>query len=305
MILRTATYLAKTASLHGKTYIITGANSGLGYALALILLEKKAHVIMANRNPKKSHKAKQKMLEKFPDAHISEYHFDQSDEASIQAFVDALVKDQVKFDGFIFNAGIYIPGRGLKTSNKMGLTFGVNYYGNYLLVKALHAANLINKETRLVFITSLAAYKKLNEKQLNKIIAGENVTRHRQYKGSKAALNIFTLALMEQSDLLPFKIDAKIAIYHPGVSKTNITRFKFKLLNAMAHAFMRIVFHTPRKAVLGAVFALTTEQNLNGLIIVPQGILETRGVPKTKKMEPKLLEALPLLLQSVDCFLKD
>lgn len=305
MILRTAKYLKKIPSLKGKTYIITGANSGLGYALTEILLEKEAHIITANRNPKRSANAKAKLLEKFPHAKISEYFFDQSDEESIINFVSELAKDKIVFDGFVFNAGIYLPARGLKTSNNMGRTFGINYYGNYLLLKALLAANLIQSDTRLIFTTSAAAYKKLNETQLKRIISGTKVSRHRQYKGSKAALNILIYGLMTQSVDSPLKADAKLALYHPGVSNTNITRFKFKPFNFIVHLFMRIVFHTPRKAVLGAVYALTSDEDFNGLAIVPSGPLETSGVPKTKKIDAKLSKHLPLLINSVNDFLQD
>lgn len=41
-------------SLAGKTYVITGANSGTGYQATRILLSKGAKVVMMNRNPDKS-----------------------------------------------------------------------------------------------------------------------------------------------------------------------------------------------------------------------------------------------------------
>ncbi len=44
----------RLTSLKGKTYLITGANSGTGFEASKILLSKGAKVVMLNRNPKKS-----------------------------------------------------------------------------------------------------------------------------------------------------------------------------------------------------------------------------------------------------------
>lgn len=303
--MRTAKYEKKSPSLKGKTFIITGANSGLGFALASLLLEKEAHVIMANRHKERSMRAHAKLLEMWPNARLSEYYYDQSNSESILNFVKALKDDEVYFDGIVFNAGIYIPPRGLKTSNNMGWTFGVNYYGNYLLTKALNDAGLINKKTRLVYTTSPAAYKVIDGPLLDRLLSGEDITRHRQYKGSKAALDIFVLGLMLKSNIIPFIVPGKVYLYHPGVSDTNITRFKFKPFNWLVHTFMRIVFHSPKKAVLGALLALTTNDDLSGKAIVPSGPFETRGVPKTKKIDERILAHLPLLITKTNKFSQD
>ena len=49
--------------LNGKTIIVTGANSGIGYYSTLCFLYKGAHVIMACRNLDKANKAKENLLE--------------------------------------------------------------------------------------------------------------------------------------------------------------------------------------------------------------------------------------------------
>lgn len=297
--MRTATYLKKIPSLRGKTYVITGANSGLGFALSAILLEKEAHVIMANRSPMKSKEAIEKLKTKYKDAKISEYHYDQSKKESIASFVGALEKDNVHLDGVIFNAGIYIPSKGAKTNNDLALTFAVNFFGNYLLTKYLAESSLLNEDTRLIYTTSPAAYKKFSARLLEKTIAGDKMTRHHQYKASKVCLNIFSAGLMKKSEVVPFTIKGKVYLYHPGVSNSNITRFKFKPLNAAAHIFMRVVFHTPRKAVLGAVRALALQNEPRFEMLVPRGPFETSGIPKAKKIDESLLTHLPLLINRV------
>ena len=48
-------------SLEGKTFIVTGANSGLGFEITRILTQNDAQVIMACRNPEKAQEAQRKL----------------------------------------------------------------------------------------------------------------------------------------------------------------------------------------------------------------------------------------------------
>lgn len=282
--------------LTNKTYIITGANSGLGYALSELLVMKNATVIMANRSQSRTEDAITKLRTKYPHAVIKAYYFDQSSPSSIKALGALLVENHVTFDGIVFNAGLYLPPRGAKTEKGISLTFGVNYYGNYLLVKTLAQNGLLNHKTRLVFTSSLAAKKKFSEKTLNDLISGENITRHQAYRGAKTAINILALGLMVEQTKFPFTVTAKTYVYHPGITSSNITRFKFKPFNTFVHFFMRVVFHRPQKAVLGALVALTTPNDLAGKMIVPAIYKEWRGLPIYKKMDKQLLDQLTLLI---------
>ena len=82
----TVKFLEKLSSLEDKVYIVTGANSGLGYETSLNLAYKKAKVIMACRNINKAERAKEKILEKVPGAEIDIVKYDQSSFESIDKF---------------------------------------------------------------------------------------------------------------------------------------------------------------------------------------------------------------------------
>jgi len=84
-------------SLEGKLYIVTGANSGIGFHTTLSLVYKGASVIMACRNLTKAQKAKEKILEEFPNANLFIEEYDQAsfDSISVLSLVegrDHLVK---------------------------------------------------------------------------------------------------------------------------------------------------------------------------------------------------------------------
>ena len=78
-------YLNKFPSLEGKTYIVTGANSGLGYDTSLLLAYKGANVIMACRNIMKANEAKEKILISVPEAKL---HIEKYDQASFSSIIE-------------------------------------------------------------------------------------------------------------------------------------------------------------------------------------------------------------------------
>lgn len=294
--MRIETYLERIPELLGQTYVITGANSGLGFALSCLLVSKGARVIMANRSQKRSADAIKKILTKYPAANVTVFPFDQSKKESIEAFVNNLISHNIEPDGIVFNAGVYYPAKDARTEKGVALTFGVNYLGNFILTQKLTEQGLITAKTRLIYITSPAALKKLTPKLIREVISGEKMNRLKQYRVTKAAINIFTLGLMRKDKRIPFEVKGNAYLYHPGISASNITRFNWKFFNNLSHNFMRVFFHSPEKAVLGALLALTTDQDLNGKILVPRGLLQTSGFPKIKKIDERILSHLELLI---------
>jgi NAD(P)-dependent dehydrogenase (short-subunit alcohol dehydrogenase family) len=73
----------------GKTVIITGANSGLGYESTLALVEKGADVVMACRNTQKGQVAMAPILDANPGASLKVMPLDLSDLDSVRAFTEA------------------------------------------------------------------------------------------------------------------------------------------------------------------------------------------------------------------------
>jgi len=94
-------------SLAGKTYVITGANAGIGYQASRIFLSKGAKVVMLNRSADKSTAAVQALKEEFgPDADVRFVRMDLSDVASVRAAADEVLKSASRIDALICNAAI-------------------------------------------------------------------------------------------------------------------------------------------------------------------------------------------------------
>ncbi len=282
-------YLETVPNLHNHNIVVTGTTSGLGFALSELLLQKGAHVIMANRQSERVTHALKTLRSKYENAKISSLYFDQCDKVAIARFVEQLKALNLKIDAIIFNAGVYMPHEGLQTSTGLCLTFGVNYFGNYYLTTELFKKGVVNKATRLIYTTSIAAAKSINEKRLHNLFNNAKMPRHRQYKYSKTALNIYVQHLMAQNT-------HKIYLYHPGVSSTNIVRFKSRSFTFVAKLFMKLMFPNATKAALGALYALTTQEDMTNKIIAPRGLFSISGLPKPQQLKIKSSSAKAELL---------
>ena len=92
----------ETDRFDGKTVLITGANSGLGFAVAVQAAQRGAKVIMACR--RQIPEAGEKVKKASGSDNVEMRHLDLSKIFSIHNFVDNLVRDNITLDVVIFNA---------------------------------------------------------------------------------------------------------------------------------------------------------------------------------------------------------
>ncbi|KAJ7058028.1 hypothetical protein C8F01DRAFT_1149228 [Mycena amicta] len=96
--------------LTGRTYIVTGSNSGLGLASVIHLARMKpARIILAVRDPRKGEKAREKVVAETGYTCIEVWELDMASFASVNAFVDKANNELERLDGAILNAGINVP----------------------------------------------------------------------------------------------------------------------------------------------------------------------------------------------------
>jgi NAD(P)-dependent dehydrogenase (short-subunit alcohol dehydrogenase family) len=98
---------APNTSLSGKTAIITGGNTGLGYETALQLLDLKlSHLIIAVRSLEKGETAATKLRKLHPEPKIEVWFLDMSMYDSIQSFASRVSSQLSRIDIVILNAGV-------------------------------------------------------------------------------------------------------------------------------------------------------------------------------------------------------
>ena len=114
-----------------KTCLITGANSGLGYALSVDLAKRGGKVIMANRRHLDT---SQKRARSDSDSeNIYSKYLDLSKIDTIHDFVDQLKNEGESLDIVILNAGVALP-KARKTNSGLEEMFLVNYLANFILL---------------------------------------------------------------------------------------------------------------------------------------------------------------------------
>ncbi len=121
-------------SLEGRTCLVTGANSGLGKAIAIRLAKRGAHVIMACRSgiPEAGNDVRAQSGN--PDVEMM--HVDLSDFDSTLGFCDELRDQGVTLDVAVFNAGV-VPVTSRKNKHGLELMFAVNFLAKHVLLRRL------------------------------------------------------------------------------------------------------------------------------------------------------------------------
>jgi WW domain-containing oxidoreductase len=151
----TADDVLENKGLTGKTMIVTGANTGIGFEAARSLAAKGANVIMACRNTEKGEIAASEIRQRHKDVQISIGALDLASFDSIKAFVSNLGVDQI--DALICNAGV-IHNDYRDTTEGFEVTVGVCHIGHFLftslLMPQLRAAVNNNGEARVVMVAS-------------------------------------------------------------------------------------------------------------------------------------------------------
>jgi NAD(P)-dependent dehydrogenase (short-subunit alcohol dehydrogenase family) len=147
--------LTNLDSQKGKTVIITGANSGIGFYTALGLAKLGATVIVAGRNKERIDDAIQAIEKETITGTVSPGIIDLSSLNSVRKFANEFNMTYAKLDILINNAGVMMPPES-KTKEGFELQFGVNFLGHFLLTDLLYNKLKSTQNSRVVTISSIA-----------------------------------------------------------------------------------------------------------------------------------------------------
>ena len=139
----------------GKTVIITGASSGLGYYCAEAIARSKQdwHIIIASRNLSKVEEAVRTLTAETEYPHIEGMTLDLASLRSVRQFVqDFMAGERPPLQAIVCNAGIQIVSDTRYTEDGFEMTFGVNHLGHFLLVNLLLPQ--LRNHSRVVFVSS-------------------------------------------------------------------------------------------------------------------------------------------------------
>lgn len=254
--------------LHGRTMLITGANSGLGLESAKKLAAQGARVIMACRNETKGQQAMNEIRTEYPEAKLDLMQLDLSDLQSVRDFADQVHERYDKLDVLLNNAGIMAPPF-QRTRDGFEMQMGTNHLGHFALTGLL--LDLLEKAEapRIVTVTSLAQY--IGRIHFANFNAEKGYQRWTFYGHSKLANLIFARELDRRLRERGSRVQS-LAV-HPGYSATN-------LQNETIFTHINKVFAQPRyMGAYPSVYAATSDQVEPGSFYGPNGVLGAAGYP--------------------------
>ncbi len=205
--------------LAGKTFIITGASSGIGKITAKELARQGAQVFLACRSQSKTDPVVAEIKAETGNDKVEFIALDLSDLASVRACAEALLERAPKIHGLINNAGV-VAKRGSSTKDGYEMTFGTNHLGHYLLTRLLMDRIKQTGGARIVNVSSASHYraKDIDWGAVQK--PTRTVVGLKEYEVSKLANVLFTKELarrLEGSDVTAYAV-------HPGVVATDAWR---------------------------------------------------------------------------------
>lgn len=123
----------------GKVYIVTGANTGVGYEVSSILYSHNAKVYVAARTESKAQDAIKSIKTLHPESTGSLHylHLNLSDLGTIKASADEFMSKETKLHWLDNNAGVMIPPKAMTGGQGLNLTYQTNILGPFLFTKLL------------------------------------------------------------------------------------------------------------------------------------------------------------------------
>lgn len=143
------------ADLRGKVCLITGANSGIGYATALALAQREARVTLLCRNHARGVDAVDAIRAASGNANVSLEVVDVASLSSVRAFVERCREPRI--DVLIHNAGV-LPGERTLTGEGIESTLATNVVGPFLLTRLLEPRLDASGGARVIFVASGGLY---------------------------------------------------------------------------------------------------------------------------------------------------
>ena len=242
--------------LTGKTAVVTGCNSGLGYETMRVLAMRGAHVIGTGRNLEKASKACSSVSGKTTPVALELSNFD-----SIIECADTIAELNLPIDILVCNAGINTFSD-LELVNGVERTFVVNHLGHFVLVNQLMPFIKKSEESRVVHVSSRSAYMQAPKTGIDfDNLKGEGAFDYWEaYGRSKLANALFSLEL--SSRLKGSSVTSNAL--HPGLVQTNIARNAPVVLRTAFDWFGGLISKTPEEGAATQVY-VATNPNINGV----------------------------------------
>lgn len=270
---------AEMPDLAGWTAVVTGANSGLGYATALGLARSGARVTLACRSEGTGQEALLRLRGQAPAADADLGILDLADLASIRNFAENYLSHTTTLDLLINNAGVMALPYG-RTVDGFETQFGTNHLGHFALTGRLLPALLARPRGRVVTVSSTAH--RMGRIDFDDLQSERRYQKWAAYGQSKLANLLFTHELQHRAVAAGTSLLGLAA--HPGYAATNL-QFRGPDLDGSrvgklgAAIGNRIIGQSAAAGALSTLRAATEADVTGGEYFGPDGLFGVRGHP--------------------------
>ncbi|WP_026929662.1 oxidoreductase [Glycomyces tenuis] len=255
----------------GRTFIVTGATSGLGLETTRALARKGAHVVMAVRDEARGRAAAAAITEERPGADLEVRRLDLADLETVESFAADFTG---RVDVLVNNAGIMAPPHSLSPQGHES-QFATNHLGHFALTGLLLERVERGREPRVVTVSSLAhGHGRIHFDDL----AGERRYSPTAYYGqSKFANMLFALELDRRLRAAGSPVRSLVA--HPGLAATNLIQSFSAPVRFISRLVVPLITQSAADGALPQLYAATDPRAESGQYIGPDGRREHKGAP--------------------------
>ena len=266
--------------LRGRTFLVTGGNSGIGFEAARAFAHGGGPVVLACRDIRRGDEAAARVRGEIASADVDVLEMDLADLASVRDAAKRFADQHAHLDVLVNNAGVMaVPQR--QTADGFELQLGTNHLGHFALTGLLLDTLLAAPQPRVVSISSvLHRYGRIDFDNLH----GQHFyDPWIAYGQSKLANLLFTRELQKRADHAGRPLISAAA--HPGWARTHLQtagpRMRGSRVGIGVRRVANMIFGQSAAAgALPTVYAATAPDVEGGDYIGPSSLGELRGKPK-------------------------
>ena len=229
-----------------KVIIITGANSGIGKAMATELGAAGHHIVMGCRSLGRG-EAAQAEIKAHATGPVELLQVDVGRPDSVRAFAEQVIATYPKVDVLMNNAGVYLPKRVL-TPEGFESMFAINHLGPFLLSHLLLEPLAGGR-----VVTTSSMGHRLSGFDLDNLQAERSFSAIRHYGLTKLANILFT----REFDARARSRGITANCFHPGAVGTEFAQDDASSLLGLGTKFGKMFLRTPKKGGETGVFLAT------------------------------------------------
>ena len=276
--------LADLPDQSGRTVVVTGANSGLGYAATEAFVRRGADVVMACRSVDRAREAAEEMHVPEGAGSLTVMELDLASLNSVEAFAETYEREFEQLHVLCNNAGVMAIPRS-ETEDGFEMQFGVNHLGHFALTgHLLDELQQTEGETRVV--THSSGMHERGRIDFDDLQHERSYDKWEAYAQSKLANALFGFELDRRLQAAGASVVS--AVCHPGYADTNLQRRGPEMagsrLRLLGMKVANAVFgQSAEQGALPLLYAATSPDIEGGEYVGPGGLLGMRGSPELQE----------------------